>query len=159
DADGARYAAALDALIADPESDALLVMNVPTALASAADAAQAVIAGVRQHREALVRPKPVFAVWGGGSVNATSAFGAAGIPSFATEADAVRGFMHLVRYREAIDALLATPPSLPEHFAPDVAAARRIIERALNERGKGDDDRVWLDPIEITALLAAYAIP
>src|SRR5262245_6497254 len=158
DADGARYAAALDALIEDPESDALLVMNVPTALASAADAAQAVIAGVRQHRETLVRPKPVFAVWVGGSVNATSAFEAAGIPSFATEADAVRGFMHLVRYREAIDALLATPPSLPEHFAPDVAAARRIIERALHERGKGDD-RVWLDPIEITGLLGAYDIP
>jgi acetyltransferase len=158
DADGARYATALDALIEDPESDALLVMNVPTALASASDAAQAVIAGVRQHRETLVRPKPVFAVWVGGSVAATSAFEAAGIPSFATEADAVRGFMHLVHYREAIDALLATPPSLPEHFAPDVAAARGIIERALQERGKGSD-RVWLDPIEITALLAAYKIP
>src|SRR5262249_61342812 len=60
DADGSRYAAALDALIADPASDALLVMNVPTALASAADAAQAVIGAVRQHRQAQVRPKPVF---------------------------------------------------------------------------------------------------
>jgi acetyltransferase len=158
DADGARYAAALHALIEDPQSDALLVMNVPTALASASDAAQAVIAGVRQHREKLVRPKPVFAVWVGGSGTAAGAFEAAGIPSFATEADAVRGFMHLVRYREAIDALMATPPSLPEHFAPDVTAARGIIEHALRERGK-EGDRVWLDPLEITALLAAYAIP
>jgi acetyltransferase len=158
DADAARYAAALDALIADPASDALLVMNVPTALASAADAAQAVISGVRQHRQTQVRPKPVFAVWVGGSSAASGAFEAAGIPSFATEADAVRGFMHLVRYREAIDALMTTPPSLPQDFTPDVAAARRIIETALHERGKGSE-HIWLDPVEITALLAAYAIP
>ena len=37
DADPARYVAALEALIADPENDAVLVMNVPTALASASD--------------------------------------------------------------------------------------------------------------------------
>ena len=40
DADPARYAAALEGLIADPENDAILVMNVPTALASAPAAAQ-----------------------------------------------------------------------------------------------------------------------
>jgi acetyltransferase len=158
DADGARYAVALEALIADPNSDALLVMNVPTALASASDAAQAVIAGARRHRETVVRTKPIFAVWVGGSAAAGGAFEAAAIPSFATEADAVRGFMHLVRYREAIDALMATPPSLPEDFTPDVAAARGIIDEALRERGH-TSERLWLDPIEITALLAAYSIP
>ena len=81
------------------------------------------------------------------------AFEAAGIPSYATESDAVAGFMHLVRYREAIEALMATPPSLPEEFTPDVAAARRIIEGAVR------DGRTWLDPIEVTRLLAAYSIP
>ena len=34
DADAGRYAAALEALMADPENDAILVLNVPTALAS-----------------------------------------------------------------------------------------------------------------------------
>ena len=34
DADGARYAAACDALLGDPGNDAILAMNVPTALAS-----------------------------------------------------------------------------------------------------------------------------
>ena len=43
----------------------------------------------------------------------------AGIPHYATEADAVRGFMHLVRHREARQALMDTPPSLPADFAPD----------------------------------------
>src|SRR5690606_22528847 len=34
DADAARYTAALEALLADPGNDAVLVMNVPTALSS-----------------------------------------------------------------------------------------------------------------------------
>ena len=37
DADAARYAAAFEPLLEDPENDAVLVMNVPTALASAED--------------------------------------------------------------------------------------------------------------------------
>jgi len=37
DADAARYAQAFEILIEDPGSDAILVMNVPTALASATD--------------------------------------------------------------------------------------------------------------------------
>ena len=71
---------------------------------------------------------------------------------YATESDAVRGFMHLVRYREAQDDLMATPPSLPQDFKPDVAAARAVVAGAV-QRG-----RTWLDPIEMTRLLAAYSI-
>jgi acyl-CoA synthetase (NDP forming) len=54
---------------------------------------------------------------------------AIGIPSYATESDAVRGFMHLVRYREALDAMMATPPSLAQDFKPDVGAARAVVEK------------------------------
>src|SRR5512143_2264841 len=43
DADPARYAAALEVLLADPGNDAILVMNVQTALARADDIATAVI--------------------------------------------------------------------------------------------------------------------
>ena len=153
DADETRYAAALEGLLADPANDAILVMNVPTALASATEAARSVAALVQKHRNTVFHAKPVFAVWIGGSSDASKAFEAAGIPSYATETDAVAGFMHLVRYREAIEALMATPPSMPEEFSPDVAAARRIIEGAIR------DGRAWLDPIEVTHLLAAYSIP
>ena len=64
----------------------------------------------------------------------TPVFEADGIPHYATEADAVRGFMHLVRYREAQDDLMATPPSLPQDFEPDVAAARGDRRRGRAER-------------------------
>jgi acetyltransferase len=153
DADAARYTAALEALLDDPENDAILVMNVPTALASAEAAAKAVTAVAQAHRGSLIRPKPIFSVWVGSSDATTPIFEAARIPNYATESDAVRGIMHLVHYREALEALMATPPSLPRDFKPDVAAARAVVEEAVRE------GRAWLDPIEVTRLLAAYSIP
>ncbi len=153
DADGARYSAALEALLADKENDAVLVLNVPTALASTASTAGAVAAVVRNYRAKTVQPKPVLAVWIGADSVVASAFEATGVPLYPTEADAVRGFTHLVRYAEARDALMETPPSLPEHFAPDVAAARRPVEAAIR------DGRRWLDPLEVVEVMAAYAIP
>ena len=152
DANGARYAAALDALLADAASDAILVMNVPTALASAKEAAQAVIDRVQAFRARGGRRKPVLTVWVGGGSEVAQAFESAGIPSYATESDAVRGFMHIVRYGEAIESLMATPPSLPKEFNPDLARARRILESAIAE------DRKWLDPIEANQVLESYSI-
>ena len=153
DADAARYAAAFEALLDDPGNDAVLVMNVPTALASATDAAQAVVEVASTHRGRTITPKPAFAVWVGGSGAAAESFDRAGIPDYATESEAVGGFMHLVRYRDALEALMATPPSLPADFSPDLGAARAVIEGALAAGA------TWLDPVAATRLLAAYAIP
>jgi acetyltransferase len=150
DSDASRYATALDALLADPANDAVLVMNVPTALASPADAARAVV-GVAQQQAG--RGKPVFSAWIGEDASASGTFEAAGIAHFADESHAVEGFMHLVRYREAQDALMATPPSLPQEFRPRIVDARRIVQGALQ------GGAAWLDPLEVAALLAAYAIP
>src|SRR6516225_1389218 len=114
DADATRYLAAFEALLEDRENDALLVMNVPTALASADAAARSIAACAQTYRNSVIRPKPIFAVWIGSSDATTPIFEAAGIPSYATESDAVRGFMHLVRYRQVLEALMATPPSLAQ---------------------------------------------
>jgi acetyltransferase len=152
DADAARYATALELLLADDANDAILVMNVPTALASPIDAAKQVIAVTQKHRGERNPPKPVFAVWVGGSAEAEATFDAANIPSYATEADAVAGFMHLVRYRQARELLMATPPDLPQEFAADSAAVRPVIDGVLRE------GRTWLDPIEMTRVFSAYGI-
>jgi acetyltransferase len=153
DAGAERYAVALESLLDDPANDAVMVMNVPTALASALDAAKSVIAVTERQRGKRVPAKPVFTMWMGESGAASEAFEAANIPNYKTEAAAVYGFMHLVRYRQARDLLMATPPNMPTDFAPDVAAVRPVIEGVLRER------RTWLDPIEITAVLSAYSIP
>jgi acetyltransferase len=153
DADPARYAAALEILLADAGNDAILIMNVQTAIASADDIATTVTEMVRkyraQHREAA---KPVLAAWVGAEEKITDMLSSAGIPNYPTEDDAVRGFMHLVRYREAKTALTQVPPEMPADFVPDVETARGIVAAALA------DGRQWLDPIEISRLLEAYGI-
>lgn len=154
DADAQRYLAALDVLLADPESDAVLVMNVETAVASAPDIAEAVADRVKGGRSKKLSPsKPVLAAWVGTDQAVAPIFDRAAIPHFSTEDDAVRGFMHLVKHRAATEALMATPPNVSSLFRPNVKAAREIVERALKE------GRTWLDPIEIFALFEAYSIP
>ena len=96
DADAQRYAVALEVLLEDGANDAVLVMNVPTALASAADAAKSVIAVTERQRHKRVPAKPVFTMWMGDSGPAPAAFEAAGIPNYSTE---VRGDLWLYASR------------------------------------------------------------
>ncbi len=153
DADAARYAAALEVLLTDHDSDAVLVMNVQTAIADSAEIATTVVDVVSaDHRNHAYRAKPVLAVWVGAEEAVSRTFADAGIPYFSTEDDAVRGFMHLVHHDEIVESLAAVPPGLPQEFAPDTALARQIVTAALAE------GRQWLDPIEVNRVLDAYQI-
>jgi acetyltransferase len=153
DADEARYTAALEALMAAPEVDAVLVANVQTAIAPAAGIATSVADLVRRVHSHKPQPKPVFALWVGADPQIATTFNAADVPHFDTESDAVRGFMQIVQHRAAIDALMQTPPSLPSEIAPDKATARDVVAKVCAE------NRKWLDPLEVSALLRAYGIP
>jgi acetyltransferase len=153
DADAARYAAALEVLLADPGNDAILVMNVQTAIARADEIAAAVTGVVQKYRaQQRMSPKPVLATWIGADQEISDLLSGAGIPNYPTEDDAVRGFMHLVQHRELVETLAQVPPAMPSSFAPDTGAARRVVADALA------DDRQWLDPIEIKLLFDAYEI-
>ncbi|WP_407155703.1 GNAT family N-acetyltransferase [Bradyrhizobium sp. STM 3557] len=153
DADAERYAAALEALLSDQDNDAVLVLNVQTAIAAADDIAASVAKLVRTYREQHRRwAKPVLAAWIAAEQATLDTLSNAAIPNYPTEGDAVRGFMHLVRHREVVEALAAVPPAMPSSFAPDVAVARSIVARAVTE------GRSWLDPVEIKRLLEAYEI-
>lgn len=154
DADPARYAAALEVLLLDPSNDAILVMNVQTAIAPADAIAATVVEVVSKYRrERRGTAKPVLAVWVGADQKIIDLLSSAGIPNYPTEDDAVRGFMYLVRHREVVEALAQVPPAMPSEFSPDTDVARQIIAAALA------DDRKWLDPVEIRRLLEAYGIP
>ena len=150
DAPGSRYAAALSVLAQDEGLDGLLVLHCPTAIASATEAAQAVVDTVRREPRLTV-----LTSWVGESAvaEARRLFAAQQVPTYDTPEQAVRSFMYMVSYRHNQEALMETPPSVPEDFAPDVAAARRIITLALAE------DRPWLLEHEAKALLDAYGVP
>ena len=154
DADAARYSAAVDILLADPDSDAVLVIYVEAAIASADAIASAVLqvvaADKRAHGDSA---KPVLAAWVGADAATRERLSAAGIPNYATGGDAVQGFMHLVLHRELVETLAQVPPALPQAFEPDLAVARNIVVAAI------DEGRQWLGPIEIKRLFDAYQIP
>ncbi len=152
DIDATRYAATIQALLDDPENDALLAVNVPTVLSSSVETAEAMTRMLRE-RPRHAHRKPVFAVWLGNDPQAIDLLNAAHVPNYPSESDAVNGFMHLIRHREAQAALMETPPSLPEDFAVDVGAARAIVDEALA------NGQHWLDPLAVTRLLQAYDIP
>jgi acetyltransferase len=61
--------------------------------------------------------------------------------------------MHVVQYRRSQAALMETPPSVPDLFTMDEAAARGIIAQTLAA------GRAWLTEPEAKAVLSAYAIP
>jgi acetyltransferase len=151
DAPGQRYADTLSILFGDPGVDAILALNCPTGVASSVDAAKAVVDTIQ------MRPRPpLIASWVGDSPTVEAArrlLEGSRVPVYDTPGQAVMAFMHLVRYRASQRALMETPPSVPEEFAPETAAARAVIDSALA------DERGWLTEPEAKSILAAYGIP
>jgi acetyltransferase len=150
DAGADRYSGALAALLEDRELDAILVLNCPTGVADSLEGARAVAEKVPP------RPRiPVLTSWLGDSAAAEARrlFAARKLPSYEAPDEAVRAFMHLVRYRRNQDLLMETPPSAPQLFPLDRGAATRIAADALN------DGRSVLTEPEAKAVLKAYDIP
>ncbi len=155
DAGPARYTGALDVLLEDSASDAVLVINCPTALASSTAVAEEVVATLDRRKTAGQPPKPVLASWLGdeASRGARTLFAARGIASFSTPSEAINGFMQLVRYARAQEELMRTPPSMPEDLGLKTGAAGETIAAALAA------GRSTLSEVEAKALLACYGIP
>lgn len=155
DAPGARYAAALDKVLADGNVDALLVLNCPTALASPDDAAQAVITTLGTPAAGRLAGRNVFTAWLGDRTAAAARrrFAAAGIATYETPEAAIAGFLHRVRYQHNQALLMETPPAGREPAAPDVAAVKTAIANAIAA------GQSWLDAASVTAVLSAYGIP
>src|SRR6516165_7073660 len=155
DASGKRYSDALTALIGDSQVDAILVLNCPTALAQAEDAARAVIDTVVATGPAPLRGRNVITAWLGehSARAARQLFADARIATYETPDSAVTGFLHRVHHRRNQELLMETPPARFDTCEPDHVAARRLITTAL-ATGKS-----WLDPEETSAILAAYGVP
>ncbi len=151
DADGERYARALDVLIDDAGVDAVLVLNAPTAVALGVECAT----GVARVAREKAKGGSVLTCWMGGhsAQQARRVLSQAGIPTYETPEAAVRAFMHLVRYRRNQQLLMETPPSVPDSFKPATEAARLVIEGAL-ATGRG-----VLTETESKAVLSAYGVP
>ncbi|MFN3522767.1 MAG: GNAT family N-acetyltransferase [Phenylobacterium sp.] len=152
DAPPERYAAALEAVLADRGAEALLILNCPTAVADSLEAAQAVVRVLENRPKGRVR-RPILTCWLGetSAAPARKLLIERGFPSHETPDEAVRAFMHMVDHHRNQELLLQTPPASPQ--AADRKAARRIIDAVLVE------ERDTLTALEAEALLAAYGVP
>jgi acetyltransferase len=150
DATGARYAAALDILLEQPETTALLILNCPTALASSDDVATAVMETLPADLNSTV-----LTAWTGehSTRKPRQRLQRHGIPIYDTPEDAVHAFVQMVNFQRNQAMLMETPPSLPEVFEPDQKAAEAVIDGVLTT------DRSWLTEPEAKQVLSAYGIP
>ena len=152
DAGPDRYRAALEVLMDDTSTNAILAMACPTALASTEEAAQALVDLWKERKKQGKRRPPIFAAWLGGGDTIAELFEEAGIPHYDTPADAIRGFSYVVKHMEAQNQLMRMPPALGD-FNPDYDAARTVMDAALA------DGKKWLNAVEFTKLLEAYDLP
>lgn len=148
DAPAERYVRTMEVLLKEPEVDATLFIHAPTAIVPSADIAAA-IAPI-----AKGATRNVLACWlGGDSVHdARNIFTQAGIPTYDTPEEAVRGFMQIVQYNRNQQLLMEVPAAVSA-VAEDRATARAVVQGALAE------GRSMLSEPEAKKVLAAYGIP
>ena len=149
DAHPERYVEALKLVADDPYVDAILVINVPTALASSEGAARAVI-DIAPHLRV-----PIITNWMGEAtaLAARQLFVKASIPSYETPHMAIKAFLTMGAYHQTQELLLQTPPSIPDSFTTNSEAARALVAATLNA------GRDVLSEPESKALLQAYGFP
>jgi acetyltransferase len=151
DTDSERYARALEIASEDPNSDGLLVILVPQAMADPSQVAE------RMKPLAKGYGKPVLASWmGGNSVAAgEAALNAAGIPTFPYPDAAARAFTYMWRYTYNLRGLYETP-TLTDQAEMESASRNEIGQIIQNARSHG---RVLLTELESKQLLSLYGIP
>jgi acetyltransferase len=149
DAPAERYIGALEILLREPEVDATLFIHAPTAIVSSADIAAAV-APIAKNAS-----RNVLACWLGGDAvaQARRTFREAGIPTFNTPEEAVRGFMQIVQYNRNQQLLMEVPASVSHTVEEDRVTARAIVKEVLAS------GRSVLSEPEAKQVLAAYGIP
>jgi acetyltransferase len=148
DATPARFARALETVVADDQVDAVLAILTPQAMTDPSAIARAVV------DLANPKAKPILANWMGGRMvrEGVQILNQAGIPTAATPNDAIAGFMHLVRYSRNQDLLYETPRDVAPRFdGPDRESHRRLRQVFAT-------DRDILFEAEAKTLLSAYGL-
>ena len=122
DADEERFARALEALVADPDNDGVLILFCPTLRLTAAGTAAALLPTIR------ATDKPVVAAWLGEADAAAgrTAFERAGVPAFASPERGVEAFDNLARFVAYRELRLQVPSPHVDAFAHDLQGARGI---------------------------------
>jgi acetyltransferase len=148
DAPVERYERALEILLRDSQTDAVLIIHAPTAIVPSADIARAIVPLVRGSE------RNILLCWlGGASLDeARRICDEACLPNYDTPEEAANAFQQMVAYRHN-QQLLMQVPAAGSPFHADRAEARRLAHQALAE------GRSMLSASETATILGAYGIP
>lgn len=151
DAPPQRYRAAIEAVAADPDVDALAILNCPTGLASPVDAACAVAS---LSDAGLIGGKPALTCWLGEQAarEGRAILQTAGLPSVETPAQLAETSRFLSEWSRAQVALSRVPSSRSEDVMVDRTAALDILRNVASE------GRAVLTEPEAKAVIRAYGI-
>lgn len=149
DAPAERYIQTLEVLLKEPEVDATLFIHAPTAIVPSTEIAAAVAPMAKG------ASRNILACWlgGDGVEEARNIFTQAGIPTYDTPEEAVRGFMQIVQFNRNQQLLMEVPASVSGMVEEDRKTARDTIREVL------DEGRSLLSEPEAKKVLAAYGIP
>jgi acetyltransferase len=155
DAGPERYRAALSEVLADENSNAILVMQCPTALASSIENAAVVVEAAQSMVNGAVATKPLLTCWLGDEAarDSRDLFARHAIPTFETPSDAITGFMQLVRHARSQTELMQAPDGGEAAEPTKPCQTTRYIQQAALA------GRTVLTAVEAKAILAAEGIP
>jgi acetyltransferase len=147
DASPERFRQVLEVCFEARETDAVLVILAPQALADPIPVAQA-LAGATKGRK-----HPVFACWMGGRsiAQAVALLNEAGIPTYETPERAVRAFLYMYDYARNLESLQQIPPKLSKHVSVD----RQHVKTLLSRVPKNE----FMPESTAKSVLAAYGLP
>ena len=149
DAPVERYVAALQAVLSNGNPQTVLLIYAPTAIVDSAEIARSVVPVIRDAGHT------VLTCWMGGDAvaEAREVCTSGGVPAFETPEAAVAAHMQMATFRQNQEALIETPPSVPETFTVNATAARVIIDEAVAA------GRELLSEPQAKAVLSAYGLP
>lgn len=150
DASPERYAIAVQAALADPNTDGVLVILTPQAMTQSTETARA-IQSLSSHTG-----KPLLASWMGGDLiaEARDILNSANIPTYEYPDIAARAFTSMWRHSQSLRALYETPLRSELH---GLSAERRHAGELIAEARAAS--KKLLSKAECDILLQAYGIP
>jgi acyl-CoA synthetase (NDP forming)/RimJ/RimL family protein N-acetyltransferase len=146
----AAFRSCLEVVSADEGVDAVLALEVPTAIADLTSAITTARVAKPLAAVLLGHPESVSLQRAGGGDSVTGQLSR--IPAYADPAGAARALAHACGYREWRDSQHGQVPELDD---VDAAGARAIVAASLADKPEGG----WLDATSAAALVACYGIP
>ena len=135
DASQQRYVDTLNTLLDGDETDAILIMHSPSAVAQSTETANKIIETIQKHPRH--KRFNILTNWSGEltAKPARQLFTQAGIPTYRTPESSVVAFMHLVEYRRNQRQLMETPTTAEKVHVDNLEEAKGWIDSQLSEQG------------------------